>query len=319
MQNIINIDKDNNYTNYLVSKIFKAALFHCDPTNFNFELVNIECLKLRLILFEKKDEINKNIEINLFDFIRGLLLNLHDELNNEIKKNDEPGSNDINIEEDNNNENIDYTNEQSVLSSCAKDYFGIYRSKISEQFYFVNKTIIECPECQNIIKYSTTIVFACSLYPYRASIYLKKNEININDLFKHFRKKRLFLDENINCQYCGKIQKDANRTNMFYNSPLNLIVQLRYDIKDENKFKVNIDELINMQEFVERKDISKWNYRLVGAIFEEKKENENRKYVSINKNENGQWYYFNGDSIQISSLNNLINHGRVRLLTYSSI
>ena len=92
-----------------------------------------------------------------------------------------------------------------------------------------------------------------------------------------------------------------------------------YDSKNENKFKLNIDELINIQEFVERKDISKLNYKLVGAIFEEKKEKENTKYVSITKHENGQWYYFNGESIQISSLNNLINHGKVRLLTYSSI
>ena len=157
------------------------------------------------------------------------------------------------------------------------------------------------------------------MFPYRASVYLKKKELNIIDLFKHFKKKRLFLDENLNCQFCGKVQKDINEKKIFYTSPLNLILIIQYDEKDENKFKLNIDELINIQEFVERKDISKVNYRLVGAVFEEKKENEKRKYVSITKNVNGGWYYFNGKSIQNSSLNNLINHDKVQMLAYSAI
>ena len=157
------------------------------------------------------------------------------------------------------------------------------------------------------------------MFPYRTTLYLQKNELNIIDLFKHFRKKRLFLDENTNCPYCGKNQKDINRTKVMYTSPLNLILMIDYDEKDENKFKLNIDELINLQEFIERKDISKVNYRLVGGIFIEKKENESRKYVSITKHQNGTWYYFNGESIQTSSLNDLINHNKVQVLVYSSL
>ena len=92
-----------------------------------------------------------------------------------------------------------------------------------------------------------------------------------------------------------------------------------YDEKNENKFKLNIDECINIQEFVERTDLSKVIYRLVGAIFIEKKENENKKYVSITKYQKGTWYYFNGESIQTSSLNDLINHNKVQVLVYSSL
>ena len=60
------------------------------------------------------------------------------------------------------------------------------------------------------------------------------------------------------------------------------------DDKNENKYKLNIDEFINLKEFIERKDISKVNYRLIGGIFTEKKENENKKYVSITKHQNGE-------------------------------
>ena len=94
---------------------------------------------------------------------------------------------------------------------------------------------------------------------------------------------------------------------------------INYNEEDENKFTLNIDELINLQEFIERNDISKVNYRLVGGIFIEKKENESRKYVSITKHQNGAWYYYNGDSIQASSLNNLINHNKVQVLVYSGL
>ena len=95
MQTYIDTDKDNNYKKYLISKTFKAALFHADPTNFNFELVKIECLKLRLFLYADREKTHKYTEINLFDFIPDLLFNLHDELNKEIKKNNESGNNDI--------------------------------------------------------------------------------------------------------------------------------------------------------------------------------------------------------------------------------
>ena len=317
MQTYIDTDLKNNERKYLITKIFKAALFHADPTNFNYELVKIECLKLRIMLYATKER--NNNEIHLFDFIPDLLFTLHKELNKEIKKNIEPGSNDINLEEGNNQENIDWSNEQSVLEATVKMYLEKYRSKISDQFYYLTEIIQECPECQRNIKFSTTINYACGMFPYRASVYLKKKELNIIDLFKHFKKKRLFLDENLNCQFCGKVQKDINEKKIFYTSPLNLILIIQYDEKDENKFKLNIDELINIQEFVERKDISKVNYRLVGAVFEEKKENEKRKYVSITKNVNGGWYYFNGKSIQNSSLNNLINHDKVQMLAYSAI
>ena len=157
--------------------------------------------------------------------------------------------------------------------------------------------------------------------PDRAVLYLGKKDINVIDLFKHYKKKRLYSNENTNCPFCGKTQKEVNRTKIFYTSPLNLILMIDYDEKDENKFKLNIDELINLQEFVERKDISKVKvkYRLIGAIFSEKNENENKKYVSITKNQNGQWYYFDGESIKKSSLNDLINHKKVRILIYSAL
>ena len=317
MQTYIETDKDNDYKKYIVSKIFRDALLYVDPTNFNYELAKIEAIKLRLILYANKDRTNKYLEINLFTFIPDLIHNLHKELNKEMKNNQEAGDNNINLVE--NNKEVDLRNEQEVLSIAIKVFSEKYRSKISDQFYYLSKTTHECPQCKNIIKYSSNLNGACIMCPDRAALYLNKKDLNVIDLFKHYRKKRLYVNENENCPFCKKTQKDINRTKIFHTSPLNLILMIDYDEKDENKFKLNIDELTNLQDFIERRDISKVNYRLIGAIFYEKDENENRKYVSITKNQNGVWYYFDGESIKQSSLNDLINHKRVRILIYSGI
>jgi hypothetical protein len=154
--------------------------------------------------------------------------------------------------------------------------------------------------------------------PDRAGIYLNKTELNIIDLFKHFRKKRLFLDINDNCQNCGTTIKDVNITKIFYTSPKNLILNI--SSFNEDKYKLNIDEFINIKDFVERNDISSFYYKLIGAIFIEKNQDE-RKYVSLCRNiqlNDGSWLYFNGNSIQKCSFNELNNHKRLEMLFYTS-
>jgi hypothetical protein len=312
IEKCIEEDKNNENKKYLYTKTFKDALLHADPTKFDYELAKADCLKLRILLYSTKEKINSSIEINTKYFIPDLLFNLHKELNKD------KGENNINKENDiNSPENVDETNEKAVITHSIKKFKEEYNSKITDQFFYLTKNVYECVKCQNKIKYSCNINCLCGMAPDRAAIYLNKQDLNIIDLFKHYIKKRIYKDENIKCKKCGEICNEVNKSKIFYTSPLNLILEIGYS--DETKFKLKIDENIDIGEFVERKDISKLNYRLVGAIFEEKKENQNKKYVSITKNENGQWYYFNGESIQISSLNNLINHGKVRLLTYSSI
>ena len=142
----------------------------------------------------------------------------------------------------------------SVISAAIKKFSEKFRSKISDLFYYIAKTIVDCPECQTLLKYDSSIHCMCGLYPERASIYLSKTDLNIYDLFKHYRKKRLFLDENINCPKCGKIQKNVNRTKIFYTSPINLILSI--SDQNENKYKLTIDEYINIGEFVQRTDVS---------------------------------------------------------------
>ena len=317
---------DPNSKRYFITKIFRDIFFYLDPNNFNYEEAKNKCLELRILLYTKESGTNKSTEVSVFDFIGLILENLHSELNKSIKKDEnkpKPGGNDLNeyylqknsgeIKEE---EVVDETNEQSVLNATMKKFSEKFLSKISEQFYYIARTEHECPECQKVIKYSALIHYACGLYPERAVKYLGKTDLDIIDLFKHYRKKRLFVDENVNCRFCNKVQKNINRSKIFYSCPLRLILQIEYS--KWNSFKLNIDEYINIAEFVQTKNIIQTKYILMGAIFSEEKEGEPIKYVSYTRDINNQWKYFNGNSMSNSNFNDLKNHTNLKALFYST-
>ena len=328
-------DRVQTYTNndpdskkYFITKIFRDILFYMDYNNFNYEEAKNKCLELRMLLFTTKGGTNKSNEVDVFDFIQLILENLHSELNKPKKKEPEksPGENDLNeCYMDKNgqmNESttpaetpVDETNEKSVMNSIIKKFSEKFLSKISEQFYYISKTELECPECQNVIKYSALIHYACGLYPERATSYLNKTDLDVIDLFKHYRKKRLFVDENQNCQFCGKVQKNINRTKIFYTCPLTLILQIEYSKWD--KFKLTINEYMNIAEFVQMKNYIQTNYILMGAVFSEMNNGESRKYVAYVRDNTNNWKYFNGNSITNSSFNELQNHSHLKALFYT--
>ena len=166
--------------------------------------------------------------------------------------------------------------------------------------------------------YSSDIYVSCGLNPELASKYLKKKDLNIIDLFKYHKSKRLYKEIYEDCPKCGTVIEDVNKTNLCYTSPQNLIVSISY--KENDLFNLTIDESINIKDFVERTDVSKVDYRLVGAIFKEIVGNES-KYISITRNiklNDGSWLYFNGNSILKCSFNELFNHKNLEMLFYTS-
>ena len=326
LQSYMSTDIDNK--KYIYTRIFKDILFCSDYNNFNYEEARNKCLELRLLLFSKEQKIYQSTEIDPWDFIDFLVDKLHLELNKPKKTENasptkNPGENDLNERyltkasntEEKKEEPVDETNENSVLERVKRKFVNSFLSKISEEFCYISKTVHECPECQRIVKYSASIHFICAIHPERATAYLNKTDIDIIDCFKHYRKKRLFVDENDKCNFCGKVQKNMNRTKIFYSCPLTLILEIDYSKWD--KFKLTINEFINIAEFVQMKNMIQTNYKLMGAVFLETKENEPDKYVSITRDNTNQWRYFNGNSICNSSYNDLQNHPNLKLLFYS--
>ena len=314
------IKNDETERKYFVTKIIKDAFEYGDPNNFNYEKVKIECLKLRTVFYTRDDGIKKSLEVDHFSIIQDICNKLHRELNKAKLSNSQvAGKNTINEDYlDDKGKKIDEADEQTVISCAVQKFRNNFLSKISEQIYFLVKTIYQCPECENNIKYLTSFHCAYCLRPDRCALWLGKKNINIIDLYKHSTKTRLFTDVKLNCKFCKKLQKDINITKKFYTSPLNLILGFSYD--DEDKFNFKIEEFINLSEFVERTDICKTNLSLVGAIFLEKsdEDKDNYKYVSYSKDINGLWKYCNGKNVQKSNFDELKNHKHIQALFYTT-
>ena len=236
--------------------------------------------------------------------------------NKSIKNELEPGSNNLNEELINNKEeNIDEKDEKKVFESACKEYQEIYRSKISDLIYFLGNATHQCPSCNNKVK--TKINFPCiyTLYPERAAFRLKQKKLSLHDLFQHACKQRQVTCFNEFCKYCDKGLQNINKSLNFYICPLNLILMLDY--KNANDFTLQIEEFIDISDFVIRKDVNNPKYRLIGVIFSENNEDV-IKYFSYTKDDNQQWNYFNGISYENSNLNELQNHKNIEVLFYTS-
>ena len=315
------IKNDEHERKYVVTKVIKNALDYANPNNFNYEKAKIECLKLRTIFYTTYTGLEKSLEVGIINNFENICNKLHRELNKckDIKGSQMSENNAINENYlDDNGGKIDEADENMVIKFAAKKFGENFQSKISDQLYFLVKKIYQCPECQRNIKYLTTFHCAYCLRPERCALWLEKKNINIIDLFKHSCKTRQFTDINLNCKFCGKMQKNINITKKLYTSPLNLVLCFEYSGEDEFEFK--IEENINLSQFVQRTDICKTNYRLVGAIFtEESDEDENNdKFVSYTKTPNGQWKYCSGNNVQNSSFNDLQNHKHIQALFYTT-
>ncbi len=314
------IKNDGEKRDYLITKVIKEALDYGNPNNFNYEKMKEQCLKLRLLFYTKNEGIKKSLEIDHLTIFEDICNKLHRELNTAqifdfTKQKLNNTINEYYLDDKGNK--IDEADEQSVIKAAVEKFGKNFRSRISDQIYFLVKTVYTCPECNNNIQYLTSFHCAYCLRPERAAIWLNKKDLDIYDLCSHFAKKRLFYDIKKYCKFCGKVQNDIYITRSYYTFPINLV--LEFDYSNEEKFNFKIEENINLFNFVERTDICKTNYRLIGAIFNEKNEDDSMKYVSYSKDINGQWKYCNGFSIQNSNFNEVKNHKGVQSLFYTSL
>ena len=310
IKNFIEIDKNSEIKRYIYIRLLKEALDALKQKNCtNFKNAKDKCIMLRFIMYINHIEKIFIPEIELKDFVVDLLEKINRELIKYIDKPINPGKQIINsgIYEE---ENIDNSDEKKVIGNTIKKFTKNYKSKISE-FFFIEKETNECVNCHKNLYYSCDIKNICEMYPEKTAIYLEKNKINIIDLFKHYRKKRKYkyVNEKIYCQTCKTNFESYFKTKIFYFSPNNLILLI--DNFNEKEIKLHIDEKINIKDFVEKDNKSEIKYRLVGAIF-----SKNNEYISISKNEDNKWIYFNGDSFKNCTFNELMNHHKLKMLFY---
>ena len=306
---------------YIITKTFRDCLFNLDPFNFNLEELKMQCTVLRVAFNSRRKDVSKTEELDFTTFIEDLCNRIHKELNKyDYNLNEIPNTQNKNINEeykDSNGQHIDEADEKKVIDAAVKKFVERFRSKISDQIYFLTKRIFQCNECKNYIKFLTSYCCAYCCFPERTAERFNKTNIDIYDLFEHRCLKRLYHDSNMKCKFCNKVQNDIWIQNKIYTCPYDLIISLEYN--NESKFNFTIQEFIDIKNYVENNTVCKTQYRLVGAIFTENIENDDIKYVSYTKDINGQWKYFNGTSIVNSNFNELQNHKHIQGLFYTSV
>ena len=314
INSLIKNDENTITQKYSFIKLLKETFENINPNNFNYDNAKNKCIQLRGFMYlNYRDKIIKN-EIDINDFISDLLSKIHKTLNKCHKKSNR-FKNSINFEEEYKDKkyNINESNEKEVTKNAIEQFTIQNNSIIFELFYYIEKIENKCKKCNNRA-YSFNINNICEVYPFRASNHFKRKEINITDLFRHYRKEREFSD--LRCKIC---KDNIIKTKIFYFSPKNLILKYDYNIGEENNFKLNFEENINIKFSIERDDLGNYNYNLVGAIFIEQDENNENKYVSISKNGKFGWIYFDGKSVQKCTFKDLNKHKQLKILFYSNI
>jgi hypothetical protein len=297
-------DKVNNTNKYIITKVFKEALSSINSLTLSKNL-KISCIKLKNLLQPKKFEDKKEgDEIELESLFQNLIISLHEELNK--------AKGDINNYK---KDIIEPTNKNEVIQSEVCKFTTYYRSRISDQFYYLSIIEEQCFYCQKPVKYTCCINNVIEVFPDRTAIYVCKKDITVLDMFRHYNKKRLYSNINRICSFCKKGVDHIYKTEMFYTTPPIFILEIKNS--NETDFNLKINEYINIQEFVERKDISKVMYYLVGAIFREKNLNGHMKYISITRTNDG-WVFYNGESLKKCSFNILEKLKNLKMLFYSS-
>ena len=93
---------------------------------------------------------------------------------------------------------------------------------------------------------------------------------------------------------------------------------LKIDDYDEKEIELNIEEKFNILEDVENIDVMNAMYHLIAVIFNEKTDDQGKKYSSKIKCDNNEWFYFHGNSMK-KYFSQLINHKKIELLLYSRV
>ena len=311
INNYIENDINNDIKKYVITKTFKEALNKINPSKFSFGLINMSCLKLRLILYTNKERMNSKSEIEIEKLIPDLLFKIHKELIYYIDDKIKFGKNSMNNKEETGLaiQNINELNEKAVISSTVREFTKKKNiSEISNNFFYLIKNSQVCPKCNNILKYSCSINCLYKLYPEQTVNECKKDNINIYDILNFCKEKGIINNDNIECKYC---RRKGFKKQMFYNTPPNIIFEFCYI---NEKFNFKIDEDIDIKDFVERKDISKTEYALVGGIFSQGNENENKYIITIKQN--GDWFLVDGYDSQKYKFCDLLKLRKLKILFY---
>ena len=230
----------------------------------------------------QKSELFKNNEANdAKDLVNFIIMTLHEELNE--AKNISNYNNNINNFM--NGINMNQTNKLLAFKAFTDEYKQKNKSIINELFYAINLSVTQCSICKNqLYNYQLYyfIVFPLEeIRKYKYQNYMNNmnnfnfmnnnfnnnfnNEVSIYDCFDYEQKVNFMNGANqMHCNFCKTTCDSLMYTNLI-TGPDTLILLLNRGKGIEFKVKINFEEYLNLQKYIELKDTG-YYYELFGVI-----------------------------------------------------
>ena len=241
------------------------------------------------------------------DLILFILETIHNELN-EIN-NSINGNNSVNP--------LDYN---SVLVNFSIYFRKNYNSIISNLFYGMNNSMMNCCTCRRTLH--NVQCFNILIFPLEEVRKYKgynQNMVNIYDCFDYNEKQDFMGGENqISCNYCNRMSNSINQTKIII-SPNILIINLNrgrglmYDIK------LNFSEVLEIKKYIFY-SASPHYYELIGVVSHLDGSDMSGHFIAFCKNsENCKWYKFNDAIVTESNIYEVLNFGVPYVLFYNYV
>ena len=219
----------------------------------------------------------------------------------------------------NNFEFIDQYNFENSLVSFMKSFKDNFRSVVSDIFYGMYNSRMQCHNCR-IITHNIQCfnILIMPLEEVRKFKNRYQNWVTLRECFDYYQKSDFMMGENqIFCNYCKKMSTSENNTTLIVGPKL-LILNLNRGKGLQFNVSISFDEYINISDFIYYKDTNV-NYRLIGVVTHFGPSGESGHFIAFCKSfVDGNWYRYNDAMVNLSSFNDVKNTGVPYILFYAA-
>ena len=226
-------------------------------------------------------------------------------------------------------DDVDFSNQQQVLTNFESEYMKKFNSIFSHYFYSTYVFVTRCFGC-GIVRYDYTI-FSMRIFPLLEAkrycvlsgripqLFYNQYTLNIEDCLIYDQKKETITGDNQ--MYCIKCRKlaDFSMQNRIYTAPPIFIFVL-------NRGKGNLDfqekfefwEIIDLTNYTEYKYPDN-KYFLVGVISHIGESKGGHFFAFCRMSEKSPWFYYNDSIVSESNFNDINTRGTPYILFYQKI
>ena len=313
--NLPNLKLTNSYRNLLINLFFPEKVYNMERQAFN-------PTKFRNTINELNPHFENNENIELKEFINYFILKLHDDLN--IKKDA------LSQYQEKKSNEVELKNENDVLVDFLKGFTEKNNSIISKNLYGITKFTLYCNQCQNSFYnfqcYSHLYFNIDNVLDFKINRHHREDvDLELSDFLEYYQKSETLRGDNgMFCPSC-KTQTESTSIKTIYSTKNVIIFILDRNIgKNFNKIYVNIDENLNLRDYVEYKkegEKSREKFFLGGVInyYMGNDEQSGTYNAFVRMGRKNDWYCYEDENVYSVTFDDIKNNGYPVVLFYHKL